>query len=116
MDGDLISRRALLEAIDERERIARKYVPDIQDDELRPTLQSIREFVRNRPAVDAEPVRHGTWEMRRKTIKTGIATLTGTYPTCSLCGHAEFGMDKSTPYCPNCGAKMDGEDNRDVDN
>ena len=109
MDGDLISRKALLEAIDERERIARKYVPDIQDDELRPTLQSIREFVRNRPAVDAEPVRHGTWEMRRKTIKTGIATLTGTYPTCSLCGHVEFGVDKSTPYCPNCGAKMEGE-------
>ena len=53
MDGDLISRKALLEAIDERERIARKYVPDIQDDELRPTLQSIREFVNNRPGVDA---------------------------------------------------------------
>ena len=51
--GDLISRKAMLEAIDERERIARKYAPDIQDDELRPTLQSIREFVRNRPGVDA---------------------------------------------------------------
>ena len=61
----------------------------------------------------AEPVRHGTWEMRRKTIKTDFATLTGTYPTCSLCGHAEFGMDKSTPYCPHCGAKMDEEDMKD---
>ena len=113
MDGDLISRRALLEAIDERERITKKYMPYIQDDELRPTLQSIREFVNNRPAVDAEPVRHGTWEMRRKTIKTDFATLTGTYPTCNLCGHAEFGMDKSTPYCPHCGAKMDEEDMKD---
>lgn len=55
MDGDLISRKALLEAIDERERIARKYMPDIQDDELRPTLKSIRKFVNNRPAVDAVP-------------------------------------------------------------
>ena len=78
MDGDLISRKALLEAIDEREMIAKKYVQDIQDDELRPTLQSIREFVRNRPAVDAEPVLHGTWEMRRKVTKTAIAPLTGT--------------------------------------
>lgn len=58
MDGDLISRKEFLEAIDERERAARKYVPDLQDDELRPTLKSIREFVNNRPGVDAEPVRH----------------------------------------------------------
>lgn len=55
MDGDLISRKALLEAIDERERIAKKHVPDIQDDELRPTLKSIRKFVANRPAVYAVP-------------------------------------------------------------
>lgn len=62
------------------------------------------------PAVEAEPVRHGTWEMRRKTLKTDFATLTGTYPTCSLCGYVEYGMDKSTPYCPGCGAMMDGEE------
>ena len=60
------------------------------------------------PAVDAEPVRHGTWEMRRATIKKDFATFTGTYPKCSLCGHVEYGVDKSTPYCPGCGAKMDG--------
>lgn len=62
----------------------------------------------------AEPVRHGTWEMRRATLKTDFATLTGTYPTCSLCGHVECGVDKSTPYCPGCGAKMDGRDDCSV--
>ena len=56
----------------------------------------------------AEPVRRGTWKMRRKTLNTDFATLTGTYPTCNLCGHVEYGVDKSTPYCPGCGAKMDG--------
>ena len=61
------------------------------------------------PAVDADSVRHGKWEMCRKTLKTDFATLTGTYPTCSLCGHVEFGVDKSTPYCPGCGAKMEEE-------
>ena len=106
--SDLISRSAMLEALDESERIARKRVPDLQDDEIRPTLKSIREFIVNRPIVDAEPVRHGTWEMRRATLKTDFATLTGTYPTCNLCGHVEYGVDKSTPYCPYCGAKMDG--------
>ena len=59
-----------------------------------------------------EPVQHGTWEMRQRTFKTDFATLTGTYPTCNLCGHVEYGVDKSTPYCPGCGAKMDlGRDN-----
>lgn len=114
--GDLISRSAMLEEIDKRERIARKFVPDLQEDEIRPTLKSIREFIANRQIIDAEPVRHGTWEMRRKMLKTDHAMLLGTYPTCSLCGHAESGVDRSTPYCPNCGAKMDGgagNENRD---
>ena len=108
--GDLIDRTEMLDAIDERERITRKLLPDLQDDELRPTLKSLREFIANRPAVEAEPVRHGTWKMCRKTINTDFATLTGTYPTCNLCGHVEYGVDKSTPYCPGCGAKMDGDE------
>lgn len=115
--SDLISRSAMLEEIDKREQIARKVIPDLQEDELRPTLKSLREFITNRPIVDAEPVRHGTWKMCRKTLKTDFATLTGTYPTCSLCGYVEYGVDKSTPYCPECGAKMDGgatgNENRD---
>lgn len=109
MDGDLISRKAMLEAIDERERTARKYVPDIQDDELRPTLKSIRKFVNNRPAVDAEPVRHGRWVQSR---------VIPSFHHCSYC-KAAFEMKATCNtyalfnYCPNCGAKMDGEDNND---
>lgn len=105
MDGDLISRRALLEAIDERERAARKYAPDLQDDELRLKLQSVREFVRNRPAVDAEPVRHGRWIQ----VKTAPS-----YHYCSYC-KSTHKMSKSCnkyvlfKYCPNCGARMDRE-------
>ena len=110
--GDLIliDRSAMLEAIDKRERIVRKFAPDLQEDEIRPTLKSIRAFIASRLIVDAEPVRHGTWEMRRATIKKGFVRLTGTYPTCNLCGHVEYGVDKSTPYCPNCGARMDGDE------
>ena len=104
----LIDRSAMLEAIDERERIVRKFAPDLQEDEIRPTLKSIREFIANRPIVDAEPVRHGTWEMRRKMIEGDHAMLLGIYPTCNQCGHVESAVDKTTPYCPICGAKMDG--------
>ena len=111
MDGDLISRNAMLEELDECEKPVRKLTSNVDDeDEMTVSLSAVRKFVNNQPAVDAEPVRHGTWKMCRKTLKRNFATLTGTYPTCSLCGHVEFGVDKSTPYCPNCGAKMDGGD------
>lgn len=98
MNDDLISRKAILEAIDERERIARKLVPDIQDDELRPTLKSIREFIRNRPAVDAVPVRHSKWVCRTPGVFS-----------CGACGGLALG-NRPTYYCPDCGARMDGEE------
>ena len=88
--GDLISRKAMLEAIDE----------------LRPTLKSIREFVNNRQAVDAEPVRHGRW-IQAKTAPS--------YHYCSYCKSTHkmtMSCNKYVllKYCPNCGARMDGEE------
>lgn len=51
----------------------------------------------NAPTVDAEPVRHGHWE---KTITWWIY--------CSVCGSEPPNeCNCPTPYCPNCGAKMD---------
>lgn len=104
--GDLISRSAMLEAVDERERIARKFVPDLEDDELRPTLKSIREFIANRPAVDAEPVRHGKW------INAGHDAFTQ-YRRCSSCARI-LANPPAYDYCPGCGAKMDGGNERSV--
>lgn len=103
--GDLISREAMFEAIDKRERIMRKFMPfEINDDELRPTLNSIREFVKNRPAVDAELVRHGRW----KIIEDDE---TGHLVECSECKewlHMDY--DYVAKYCSECGAKMNMED------
>ena len=45
------------------------------------------------PAVDAEPVRHGSWY----------------YCECSAC--KGICIQYKPPYCPNCGAKMDAEVN-----
>ena len=57
MMGDLIliDRSAMLEAIDKRERIVRKFAPNLQEDEIRPTLKSIREFIANRPISMPNP-------------------------------------------------------------
>ena len=103
---DLISRDAVIKILNDGGSSIRTMLGGVSGIWIN-LMDAIGEIERV-PAVEAEPVRHGTWEMRRATLKTDFATLTGTYPTCNLCGHVEYGVDKSTPYCPGCGAKMDG--------
>jgi rubrerythrin len=57
------------------------------------------------PAADVVEVKHGRWE-----IETDHDEFWGDmdYYKCSLCGNLEL-RDTQTPYCPNCGARMDGE-------
>lgn len=100
MMGDLISREAAIDIMQAK--------GDAALGTPKAVFYSAAHMLETLPAVEAEPVRRGTWEMCRATLKTDFATMTGTYPTCSLCGYAEFGVDKSTPYCPGCGARMDG--------
>ena len=55
------------------------------------------------PTVDAEPARHGKWK-RSKFYKSIIF--------CDECGEP-FELSNSMEhwnYCPNCGIRMDGED------
>lgn len=66
------------------------------------------------PAADVAPVVHGRW-----IIDKGLYR-------CSICNHlwselwwAEIvPLEKMTeimPYCPKCGAKMDGEDQNEIE-
>lgn len=58
------------------------------------------------PAADVVPVVHGVWGRVNK-----IDPISGY--RCSKCRRI-VGFDL-TPYCPNCGAKMDGGDNHETD-
>ena len=53
------------------------------------------------PTIDAVPVKHGKWEVKGQDVY------------CSVCGkesaYTWHGSSKFSSYCPNCGAKMDGE-------
>lgn len=62
------------------------------------------EIVASSPAADVAPVVHGRWEMR----PTGMATDTGPeYKAyCTVCN--EPNKQYRPPFCPHCGAKMDG--------
>ena len=56
----------------------------------------------NTPAVDAVPVVHGRWSP--STIQYGFVI-------CNVCGdwRSSHWVEDRFNYCPNCGAKMDGE-------
>ena len=55
--------------------------------------------------VDAEPVRHGRGIIEPNS-QYGFPLPIYLKRICSECGHS---VDNPTPYCPWCGAKMDGE-------
>ena len=59
------------------------------------------------PTVDAVEVVHGRWIM-------GVDEGDYEYGTCSMCGYNEYNAFCCLlphNYCPNCGAKMDGDGN-----
>ena len=64
-------------------------------------LPVIRQNIMDIPAADVSPVRHGQWETSSDRPDSLI---------CSVC-KCGFDMWKHDPhnFCPNCGAKMDGE-------
>ena len=53
------------------------------------------------PTVDAVEVVHGRWYWKPSGEKKWTLT-------CSVC-ESQDGTSESYNYCPNCGAKMDGE-------
>ncbi len=94
--GDLISREAVIKALNGGRsiRTMRGGVSGIWIN----LLDAVGEIGRV-PA--AEPVRQGTWEL----VRVGVRHITA-YHGCSACGCV---FKSPSHYCPNCGAKMDGD-------
>lgn len=61
-------------------------------------VQALKNAIDKVPTIEAEPVRHGRW----------IISSDGYYPYCWDCKARPKGGNM-TKYCPNCGAKMDGD-------
>jgi DNA-directed RNA polymerase subunit RPC12/RpoP len=100
----------------EREALLRALSKEVEyDDDGEQEINSDTVFItiEGFPAADVAQVVHGRWEQRK-------TPLGKTYSICSNCStDFKFITDKGTlarldmdgmPYCPNCGAKMDKED------
>ena len=107
---DLISRAAALYAIDcerklliERNQLGAEHI----------VVHHARRQIEELPAVDVAPMVHGHWTERHVDYASDCAIDEVQTAKCSVCG-----LYHTTPYlysftgynfCPNCGAKMDGE-------
>ena len=63
--------------------------------------------LRRIPAADVAPVRHGRWVQVIHHVEFEDGFVDRLYECCSRC-HEPNGR-KTSNYCPNCGARMDGE-------
>lgn len=64
------------------------------------------ETILNSPTADVVEVRHGHW-IEHTEKPDWLEDDVEVFYNCSECGTSHWSI--SSPYCPNCGAKMDGE-------
>ena len=66
--------------------------------------KTLMRYVKRQPADDVAPVVHGRW------IKDDfLSDDVNNAEKCSQCGELIGWFGNLPNYCPNCGAKMDGE-------
>ena len=105
----LINADRLMDAVDEIDwyhlNKRGEMVSGANDDYEQPWFKSddIYKAIKDAPTVDAVPVVHGRWLPENRTMDY--------FWVCSVCkfpseAHGAFKLYK---YCPNCGARMDGE-------
>lgn len=85
------------DAFDKRIRLDVGSCEEELTEDFKDGISTILEMMKTAPTVDAVPVVHGEWTDK----DGGIAT-------CSVCGD-RWGVWSVMKYCPNCGARMDGE-------
>ena len=107
---EYIKKNALYEIITQLEELARnRYLdaPSLYYPMYMTQLNErayFKQIITDFPTADVEPVRHGRWENGN--------------PICPVCGgdkfkdlDADIWSDWKPAFCPNCGAKMDLEEN-----
>lgn len=99
MVKEYIEREAVADIVFRYSQVASEPPMDKEDKVVLKTLHKILDEVKQASTADVEPVQHGEW------VFTGKETLFSREVKCNQCETKQLG---ETPYCPNCGAKMDG--------
>lgn len=109
----LIDANALYNDIKESVEAAKEWREEAQDEESEiRACQAFGTFiecalrVKHAPTIEAEPVRHGRWDV--KTI--WYQRLGMMQSECSVCKFHLSGDLSNWKFCPHCGARMDKED------
>ena len=106
---DLISREAAVEILREKAKgyFVSMFATSSDCYAARVVAMECAVEIKDMPAVDAEPVRHGRWYIPTRMMPTAHH---GRH-CCSVCGHMALserpGREELSNYCPHCGAKMD---------
>ena len=69
--------------------------------------QHIKDALLAIKAIDVQPVVHGEW-VDGGVDGVGACGIEYRYNKCSVCGY-EYSFPMKYKFCPNCGARMDGE-------
>ena len=69
-------------------------------------LTDLEDFLAGVPTADVVEVRHGHW-IEHTEKPCWLEDDVEVFYNCSECGTSHWSI--APPYCPECGAKMDGE-------
>ena len=99
--------------MDKKEYIDRSELIKVIGTDTAPfTTSMVFRHIRNAPAADVAEVRHGRWIEDERTypgpgLKNNLCSVCG-----EIAGSWKEGLEpgRKWAYCPNCGARMDKED------
>ena len=102
----------MAEYIERESALALVQPDDPADEKAAVTIATAKKLIRhvlnNAPAADVASVVHGKWGTGRFNLETGNYE-----EQCTRCRN--FSKEYDKPYCPNCGARMDGGAEDEVD-
>ena len=109
MSIEIVSKQAILD-IKPKAKADRNYRTNNLDDAYEDGFDDALNTIAEMPVAhmillpnDTQEVRHGRWEYKEEHK----GSIYGYY-YCSICGMASWAGN--SPYCPNCGASMRGEE------